>query len=102
SRRPVNGSFETKKPDGHQRTDSAHLTLIFIMPAISQIGCDATISSFLHFPYPVLTQPGFSRMIENMRVGTTRLIGITHIPIIIGKYKIRRFCLHKSEVELST
>lgn len=62
------GSTQTEKSKLHQSTDSAHLALVLIMTAISNIRIRSAVSLPADKAHPILAQSGIAGMIENMRV----------------------------------
>src|SRR5690606_11418360 len=87
-----------KKPNGHQCTYTAHLSLVFIMPTITVVGRDGSIGTFFYLPYPILCKPWFPRPTEDVGIRATRLVRITNVALAVAENKILLCGLLKSMV----
>src|SRR5579859_6199961 len=93
---------DVEQSDRHQRAYTAHLSLVFVMAAISEIRCSTAVRLSPYSTYPVLGKPGLTGIAEYMSIGAARLICIANIPVIVSKNKIAGGSLLKGIIQLVT
>ena len=75
-------------------------TAQLVMTAVTDVRVRPAVGLPADAPHPILTEPGMARVVEDMRVGTARLVGVADVSAAVGVDEMARRRLLEGIIEL--